>query len=122
MKYETIVDILEQVEFTCMGVEFRWAVMDKGDGFLIQIVPLGKGLEKGGKHYISRFAVADEVVFKAWKACQDYVLYECRGGFRYKGVDIFKSHIEIEKLVDFVNNVDIVRRSHNNYGIQDVDF
>lgn len=122
MKFETIVKILADVKFNCMGVEFSWNIMDKGDGFLIQISPLDKKFEKGGKHYISQYAVKDEVVFKAWKACQDYVLYECRNGFRYKGVDIFKSHIEIDKLVDFVNNADIVRRSHNNYGIQDVDF
>lgn len=110
--------ILSQIEFTIFDSKAQWFVHRKDDGFLIQLgmeitdnITGETSLQKGGKHYISSHAIDDEVVMKAWKACQDFVIHEAREGFKYKGTDIFHPHIQVDALVEFVNNTEHAKRA-----------
>lgn len=93
--------ILSLITFRPFGLEFYWRVMEKGDGFLIQLVgkdiPCCKTNEKseqrGGKHYISKHATQSEVGFKAWKACRDWMEHEGQEAFYYKGKRVIDPHV-----------------------------
>lgn len=106
MTQKKIDTILNNTKFTIFGHQFWWRTFKKGDGFLIQIccrmIDNETGLmseQRGGKHYLSSFCVKDEVVNKAWYACQDFVIHEAREAFKYKKQPIYHPHWTVEKLV-----------------------
>ncbi len=109
--------ILESCEFNLFDIPFKFRVMSKGDGFLIQLKGYIKDNEtgmfswqKGGKHYLSSHVVKDEVVNKAWKACFDFVIHEAREAFYYKKQTIYHPHFLVDELATFVANSEHAKR------------
>lgn len=102
-----IKEIISDIKMDFMSPN-RFEVYGKGDGFLIQFqswmidrdtnVP---SWQKGGKHYISKYAIETEVVFKALKACLDFAEHEIRESFTYRGVAISNPHTDVERLLEF---------------------
>lgn len=137
MTQKEIIEILKQINFSLFTHKFWFNVMDKGDGFLIQLSTRTINnetkdidIQKGGKYYISSHAIKDEIVMTAWKACQDFVLHEARETFTYKGQTIFQPHYSVDQLAEFCNNTTPVKRPKNMIGDhlkeieiqQDIDF
>lgn len=92
-------------ELCVLGHSFDVLVMEKGDGFLIQLqamIPDNNtrkiSLQKGGKYYVSSHAILEEVVGTIWKALQDFLIHEAREGFLYKRRRIYGSHFDINTL------------------------
>lgn len=119
MTEDQISDILMEIEFFPFDNAFAFVIMPKGDGFLLQVLAgvkdnkTGKAsTQKGGKYYISSHAIKDEVVMTAWKACQDYVIHECREAFKYKGQAIFGPHHNVDELAIFTKHTPEVKRIH----------
>ncbi len=117
MNYNQVIAVLHQLEFNHFGVNFQFFLQEKGDGFLLQVgaelpcnVTSVVQLQKGGKYYLSSHAIKTEVVFKALKACLDFVEHEAREGFTYRGVPIAFPHLHIDELKDFVNQAQIALR------------
>lgn len=107
MTLDEINKILEETTFSIFSHQFWWRTFEKNDGFLIQIccnmIDNKTGLmsqQNGGKHYLSLFCVKDEVVNKAWYACQDFVIHEAREAFKYKNESIYHPHWSVDNLVD----------------------
>lgn len=96
----------EEIKFEFYNHKFTWRVMEKGDGFLIQLCCYMKDNvtgemsdQRGGKHYISSHAIKDEVVNKAWHACQDFIIHEAREAFKYKNQPIYQPHWTVDELL-----------------------
>lgn len=75
-KIEDIKNIVDDIRLD-FGARCGYRVLEKGDGFLIQFYmymsdrDTGEyGEQRGGKHYISPYAIESEVVFKALKAAR----------------------------------------------------
>jgi len=99
--------LTEEISFTLFQHPFTWRVFEKGDGFLIQLSchmvdnETGKmSDQRGGKHYLSSFALKDEVVNKAWYACQDFIIHEAREAFKYKDQAIYQPHWTVDRLAE----------------------
>lgn len=110
MNQQQIKRVLKECEFRLFDIPFDFSVMKKGDGFLLQLSGYIKDNEteelswqKGGKHYISRHAIKDEIVNKAWKACFDFVIHEAREAFYFKGETIYHPHFLVDELANFVS-------------------
>lgn len=104
---QTIQAALSRIQFNFFGHYFEWQVMEKGDGFLIQVGTVMTdvltnevGLQKGGKHYISKHAIDSEVIFKGFKACKDFATHELHEAFRVDGVQVFDPHVDFNSLLD----------------------
>lgn len=101
--------LLGRINFNFFGHDFMWVVQPKGDGFLIQVgtymtcVETGEeSHQKGGKHYISKYATDSEVIFKGFKACKDFVMHELHESFYVDDVRLFDPHLDLDALVDSV--------------------
>jgi hypothetical protein len=70
---------------------------------------MGEG--KGGKAYLSRHAIEDELVQLAWGLLQSYVTHEMREGFTYKDKRIFGPHLRVANLMAIAD--DTVERMEN---------
>lgn len=113
-------NILSDVKFEFFGLNFKFRVMEKGDGFLIQLMCYMKCNEthtwcwqKGGKYYISSYAINDEIILTAWKACQDFIIHEARETFFYKNQTIFQPHYSVDELAEFCATATLARRPKN---------
>lgn len=101
---------LEEVEQILAHVQYRdwkFRVMAKGDGFLVQVVfnapcvDSGRMKEHHGrKWYVSSHAVSSEVVQCAYVAMQRAVAHEAAEEFTYKGARVFNPHFDVEDLVE----------------------
>lgn len=60
-------------------------------------------LGKGGKAFVSKYAVHDEIVKKVFGLCLAYVEHETREGFKWRGKRVFGPHITIEALASVAN-------------------
>ncbi|MCH8331061.1 MAG: hypothetical protein IH946_06735 [Bacteroidetes bacterium] len=113
-------EILSQCEFNLFGDDFQFMVMDKGDGFLLQVVASvrdqsgNESTLKSGKHYISQHAIKDEIVSKAWKACLDFVVHESRNTFKYQGQPIYDPNFLVDELVKFAGSTERAGRPYHN--------
>lgn len=94
------------ISFSVFNHKFTWKIFIKGNGFLIQLRCImadnETGLlseQAGGKYYISPYAIKDEVVNKAWHACQDFIIHEAREAFKYKKQAIYHPHWKVDQLV-----------------------
>ncbi len=117
MDIKSIKNILADCNFTLFDIPFQFLVMKKGNGFLLQLQGYIKDNEsdmfswqKGGKHYISSYAIKDEIVNKAWKAFFDFVIHEAREAFYYKNQTIYHPHFKVDELVAFVKQSTHARR------------
>lgn len=115
--HNNILRLLSRCYFKIFDTYFDFDVMDKGDGYLIQVKAfvtdnhtLSVSCQKGGKHYISAYAIDDEVIMKAWKACYDFVVHEAREGFKYKGQAIFGPHFQVDEMVEFCKTANEAKR------------
>ena len=102
-----IEELLQRIDFKFFDHSFRFKVMSKGDGFLIQVETIMKdvltgeaSLQKGGKHYVSKHAIDSEVIFKGFKACKDFATHELHKAFRVDGVQVFDPHVDFESLLE----------------------
>lgn len=82
---------------------------EMGNGFFVQVyfwAPDNDGHsaalteQHGRKWYISKHATRDETVQTCLKAVFTAVEHEVRERFRYKGVAVFNTHIQLDKLVE----------------------
>lgn len=103
MPYGYLKAILSDVKY----LDWKWRIMDKGDGFLIQLVwdapDCHSGVMKeqhGRKWYVSSFSCDSEVVQTAYAAVQRAVLHEAAEQFLYKGRRIFNPHFDVDALVE----------------------
>jgi hypothetical protein len=117
MTLQEINNILESVTFNFYQHKFWWRTFEKGDGFLIQLCcrmvdnETGNMSDQhGGKHYISSFAIKDEVVNKAWNACQDFIIHEAREAFKYKGQAIYQPHWNVDELLVLTESSEPAKR------------
>lgn len=106
---QTIETLLQRIRFDFFEHPFYWTVMEKDGGFLIRVscnmrcVNTGKiEPQDGGKHYISCYATDNEVIFKAFKACKDFVDHELHESFYVDGVRVFDPHLNLDSLIDSV--------------------
>ncbi len=118
MNITTIENIIEQCKFELFDIPFKFRVMPKGDGFLLQLEGYIKDNEtkefswqRGGKHYLSSHAIKDEIVNKAWKACFDFVIHEAREAFYYQQQTIYHPHFLVDDLATFVADSEHARRT-----------
>lgn len=102
-------EILSEVKY----LDWKWLVMDKGDGFLIQLAWIApdadtgkQSLQKSRKWYVSSHVVKSEIVQTAYAAVQRAVLHEVAESFTYRGKRIFNPHFDVEALI----NVDGVEK------------
>lgn len=106
MSLEELNRIISMCQLETFGHKFEVRSMVKGDGFLLQLEcnmadnnnVNHKSIQRGGKYYVSRFAIKDEVVGVLWKAMQDFIIHEAREGFLYRGMRIFGPHMNVESL------------------------
>lgn len=102
---KTLEDVLRTVsEIKFLDREF--VVLQKGDGFLLQIryfekcVDTGKIMEQHGrKWYISPHMTTSEIVQSALKACLTSMEHVTRENFYYRGERIFGPHHDVDTLV-----------------------
>lgn len=66
--------------------------------------------QHGGKHYVSSHAIKDEVVNKAWAACQDFIIHEAREAFKYKGQAIYQPHWNVDELLVLTESSEPAKR------------
>lgn len=87
----------------------KFAVMEKGDGWLIQLQywekdvdnPSGPPmLQKARKWYVSSHATESEVVRTCFLACMVSAEHRVREHFLYKGRRVFGPHTGIEKFLE----------------------
>ena len=97
--------ILDKVEF----MDRKYRLMEKGDGFLLQIEYLEADIDNPGdptptlqrarKWYLSAFSTETEIVetaFKATRVSMDHVLKE---HFTYKGRRVYSPHFNINARI-----------------------
>jgi len=60
--------------------------------------------QSGRKWLISAYSTNSEIVLTVLKAILTAEEHEVRENFKYKNVNIFHPHIDVNVLVDFVNN------------------
>jgi hypothetical protein len=117
MDKELLQSTLDECKFNVFGISFAWRVFEKGDGFLMQLGGYitdnetdELGWQWGGKQYVSQYSEIDEVVNKAWGACQSFIIHEAREMFTYKGEAIFHPHWDVHALVKFSKETDPIKR------------
>ena len=104
MTIGTLNEILGNI--TYKNFTFRTFVLDNQQGFLIQAAWEGVDTDtslpcliKGGKHFVSRFAISDEVIKRAFVAVRDAEMHELMEEFKYKGKAPFHPHNDVELLI-----------------------
>lgn len=91
-----------------IGYKPGWAfreVLEKGDGFLIQLRFPGTDVDTGArvtlsgrKWFVSRHSVETEVVRTAWKAILAAEEHEAAENFTYHGAPIYNPHLYVGDL------------------------
>ena len=102
-----IENIVDRCTFAGLGLrEPRWRVLEKGDGFLVQlsyIEPCVKTDEIEVQHtrkwYVSAHAIEEEVVQTCLKALLTSAEHRVREHFRYRGEPLFHPHQKLSALV-----------------------
>lgn len=90
---------------------YRWRLLTKGDGFLLQLVYLEADTSAGPvnmesplcdqyarKWYVSSHSTETEVVRTAWKAVMASLEHRLGEHFRYHGVQVYSPHHDISEL------------------------
>lgn len=102
----TIQQIIAQVKYK----DYQFILTKKGDGFNLQVQFVGidtdtgkQGLQKCRKWYISPHMVPTEIVRTCFLAIRQAEEHELCENFRYKGVQIFSPHLDLDKMAEFVN-------------------
>lgn len=97
--------IVNQLSF--MDRSFR--IMEKGDGFLLQMQYMEPDVEKPGsepvlqstrKWYISPFMTESEIVETAWACVQRSMMHVASENFTYKGRRIYSQHFNVDARLE----------------------
>lgn len=103
---------LSDVQSIIDNIKFRdrtFRVLEKGDGFLLQMRYYEADVEKPGsfpslqstrKYYISPYMTTSEVVETAWLCVQRSQLHVASEHFEYKGRRIYSQHFNVEGRID----------------------
>jgi hypothetical protein len=67
----------------------------------------------GRKWMLSPYMCKNELVNTAFAAVERAVIHEMREKFKYRGEAIFNTHLDPDKLVDFVRNRDNINERKN---------
>ena len=99
----TLEDIVARVSF----MDRRFRVLEKGDGFLLQLeyeeacVETGElRTQRARKWYVSPHATETEVVETLFAACQRSMLHVTAEHFTYQGRRVFSPHFRIEDRLE----------------------
>lgn len=100
--------ILARVSFRVPGLdERRFRVLDKGDGWLIQVVYMEPDIntgvpeeQHGRKWYVSSHATETEVVETAFAAVCRSMLHVAGEWFLYQGRRVYSPHFHIGARID----------------------
>lgn len=89
--------------------DWEFVVKNKGETIYVQVQFMapdnfkpGKSLERQycRKWQLSVWMTPTEIVQTCWAAIQRAVLHEAAETFKYKGADIFNTHISVDKLAE----------------------
>lgn len=106
-KREEIEKILSLIEYK----DWEFRLLDKGDGYNFQFRfytpdnnnPQGKKeLQSCRKWYLSPYSTKSEVVRTVFKAVQAAEEHELCERFRYKGIQPFNPHLDIEDITTLI--------------------
>jgi hypothetical protein len=85
---------------------YKWRVMAKGDGFLLQLIFVFQDSQSGEleeqrcrKWYVSPHSTDTEVLRTAYKACEAALLHELDEFFLVDGQQIHSPHIDVFEQV-----------------------
>lgn len=101
-------DEIKAIVGQCSYLDWEFRVLEKGDGFLVQVRFHAPDSFKPGaeptlqscrKWYVSSHASKDEVVRTCWKAIEAAVLHEAQEAFKYRGVPIYNPHLDPDHQV-----------------------
>jgi hypothetical protein len=103
----------EDVERIVAGVSFldrRFRVLEKGDGFLVQLeydercVVTGElKLQRARKWYVSPWSTETEVVETCWAAVCRSQMHVAGEHFTYRGRRVYSPHFNVEARVELVD-------------------
>lgn len=103
---------MAEVQSMLANVSFldrTFLVMEKGDGFLIQLSYLEPDatrsgsdpvLQKSRKWYVSPFATETEVIETCWAMVCRSQLHVAGEHFRYEGRQVYSPHLHIQGRID----------------------
>lgn len=117
MLVSEIRDILDHIEFR----DWRILLRQEGEGTHLERTYLqvefeapdnweitGRmAIQQGRKWYLSPYMTKTEIVNTAWFAVKTAIEHEAREEFKYKGVDIYNTHIDVETLVKVARQEDV---------------
>lgn len=98
----------QQIQYILNQVAFKdrtFILMDKGDGFLLQMSYWEPDVEKPGsppveqktrKYYLSPFSTDSEIVETAWLCVQRSQLHVASEHFTYQGRRVYSQHFDVE--------------------------
>lgn len=109
---QDVIMLVDDIDLgTVLYKSWRFRVLEKGDGFLLQLVyeeadtstPPKAGAPEEEQHarkwYISAHATPAEVVRTAYKAVLCSLEHRLGEHFRYKGVQIYSPHPTLETML-----------------------
>ena len=108
----------KEVEEILSGVKFMdrtFRLLDKGDGWLLQMQYMEPDIEKPGsepvlqstrKWYVSPFMTPSEVVETAWACVCRSMLHVASEHFTYKGRRVYSQHFDVETRIEMCDQYD----------------
>lgn len=121
-KFEEIEKLLERVSFSLFGTMFyvvaqRDKINPESGRIYIQTKYAAKCNKTdeykvwyGSKYYLSEFMTNDEVIKKAYVACQQAVNHEVMEAFKVDGIILFNPHVDFEELLK-VSHKEVTRNA-----------
>lgn len=108
--------IVKQISF--MDRDFR--VLEKGDGFLLQLsyyeedIETGKlELQRARKWYVSPWMTETEIVETAFAACRRSMDHVLKEHFTYKGERVYSPHFDVNARIKMCKDKKFDRRPNN---------
>jgi hypothetical protein len=102
---------VEQIVNNISYKNWKLRVLEKGDGFLLQVLFVAKDIKTGldqeqrcRKWYISSHCCNSEIVRTAFKAIEAAELHELHENFQYKGRRVFDPHIDVDHLAGAIGD------------------
>lgn len=107
MTFEETVGVLREVRYK--DWQFRISHATGAVGFLlsVQFKDADGCVWNGRKWYVSPYMTRSEIVQTALKAVLTAEEHEAREQFTYKGKAIFGPHLDVEKLVDQAEEIEV---------------
>ncbi len=103
---ESIDLLIEQVECKFGDIEFQFIVSERKGDPVLQIYfeapcnVTGKMEDQWCRKWQLQWAMTDtEIVRTAYKAAEAAFIHELQESFKFKGVDLFNSHVDVHRMV-----------------------